>query len=169
MKLVRDNICVSDFSEKDIEKKIKIINDSRNNTFLHYDLPINYENTLKWFKQKGKNRLDCSIIYDDEVCGFIGLLNIDDKNKKAEFYICVDCNFGGKGIGTIATRMLLRYAFENLDLNKIYLFTEEDNIPAQKLFGKIGFKNEGLLREDLIHNGKKLNRFAYGIIRSEYV
>jgi diamine N-acetyltransferase len=55
------------------------------------------------------------------------------------------------------------------NLNKIYLYTEVENIAAQKLFEKVGFKKEGLLREDLIYKGRKIDRFVYGLIVEEYI
>ena len=166
MQLRINNISIRDFEADDINKKVEIINDELNNKFLHYNLPLEYENTLKWYNNKdNSNRLDCSILYDNQVCGFIGLLSIDKKNNKAEYYICVDHNFSGKNIGTDATKLLLEYAFNELKLERIYLFTEENNSKAQHLFEKVGFKQEGLLYNDLIYNNRKINRYVYAIVK----
>lgn len=164
--LTRGQVKLTDFAKKDIDNKIAIINDNNNNTFLHYDLPLKYESTLKWLENKdNSNRIDLTIRYNGEVCGFIGLLNIDKKNKKAEYYICIDYKFSGKGIGYLSSKLLLDYAFEKLNINKIYLFTEIDNKKAQHLFEKIGFKKEGLLKNDIIFNNKNVSRYAYGYYR----
>lgn len=168
MKLRSDNITIRDFEEDDIQFKVDIINNSLNNTFLHYDLPLEYEKTLQWFKNKNtNNRLDCTIEYNDKVCGFIGLLDIDKKNNKAEYYICVDYSYSGKGIGTESSKLLLKYAFDNLNINKIYLYTEENNKNAQHLFEKIGFHKEGLLKDDIKNNGEFVNRVYYGIWKED--
>ena len=168
MELKSNKIIIKDFEEEDIKAKINIINNPLNNTFLHYDLPLEYEKTLQWFKnKKTSNRLDCTIIYDNKVCGFIGLLNIDNKNSKAEYYICVDNSFNGKGIGTIASKLLLEYAFDDLKINKIYLYTEENNKKAQYLFEKIGFHKEGMLKDDVKNNNKFVNRYYYGIWKED--
>lgn len=154
------------FNEKDIENKIKWINNSENNKFLHYDLPLEYEKTFKWYEsnKEKENRYDGIIEYKGIPVGLIGLLNIDEKNKKAEYYITVgELEYKGKGIAYKASRKIIEYAFKQLKLNKVYLYTEVENITAQKLFNKLGMIKEGLLKEDLIINGKKKDRYIYAI------
>lgn len=167
--LNNNEILIRKFNESDISNKIRIINDEKNNKFLHYDLPLVYDNTLNWYKkiENLTSRLDCTIEYNNEFVGLIGLLNIDSKNKKAEFYICIDHNYSGRGIGYQASAMFLDYVFQKFELNKIYLYTEEDNIPAQKLFEKLGFVKEGLFKNDLYYNNRYINRYAYALMRGE--
>ena len=60
------NVTIRKFEEKDIANKIKWINDERNNRFLHYDLPLEYEKTLDWYnRNKGRSdRFDAVIEYN---------------------------------------------------------------------------------------------------------
>lgn len=160
-------IKIREFSEKDIPYKVKWINDESNNKYLHYDLPLREDKTLVWFKNNKDrtDRLDLTITFNDKPVGLIGLLDIDNKNKKAEYYICMgEEKYKGKGLAYNASKLLIEYAYNELHLNKVYLHTEKNNIPAQKLFEKIGFEKEGLLKHDLIYNGKKKDRYIYGII-----
>lgn len=164
-------ISIRKFERQDVENKVKWINDSRNNAYLHYDLPLEVEKTELWY-EKNKyrtDRYDAVIEIDGMAAGLIGLLNIDCKNQKAEYYVCIgDQSVKGKGVALMASKLLLEYAFCTLKLNKIYLYTERDNIKAQRLFERLGFRNEGLLKEDLIYNGRRVDRFYYGITRLEY-
>jgi len=165
-------VSIRKFIEEDIPYKVKWINNAENNTYLHYDLPLKEDKTLVWFKtiKYRTDRADYTIICNGEPAGLIGLLNIDNKNKKAEYYICIaDNKFKGKGVADIASELLVREAYEFLNLNKIYLFTELKNIRAQKLFERIGFVKEGLLKEDLIHDGHKVDRYVYGLYLKEYI
>lgn len=169
VKLKENELMITNFSKEDIAEKVRIINDTKNNTFLHYDLPLDYDKTLNWFNKKNNhNRLDCTITFNNHICGFLGLLNIDKLNKKAEFYICVDYNFSGNGIGYNSTKMLLDYAFNILNLNKVYLYTEVENIKAQHLFEKASFVKEGVLKDDITYNGKKVSRCIYGICKEDF-
>ena len=164
--MLKMQITLRKFDERDIENKVAWINDPRNNKYLHYDLPLEVEKTRAWFAKikDFENRYDAVIECDGVPCGLIGLLSIDRKNSKAEFYISMgDCNFKGKGVATEASKQLLWFAFDTLKLNRVYLFTEKDNIPAQKLFEKVGFRREGLLVNDICMNGRFIDRFAYGI------
>ncbi len=164
-----DRVAIREFTEEDIENKVKWINDPDNNQFLHYDLPLSVEKTLIWFKNKAKNRLDCVIEYDGVPVGLIGLLGIDEKNCKAEFYISMgEKQYKRKGIAKKAGIIFIEYVFASLDIQKIYLYTEEENIVAQKLFEKLGFVREGLFRSDIIHRGRVINRYAYCLLKEEY-
>lgn len=165
------NITIRRFEENDIPFKVRWINDPRNNRYLHYDLPLSEDKTRAWFNTLTlrTNRADYTIICEGELAGLIGLLNIDPKNKKAEYYICVDHDFKGMGIGRKATDMLIRESAEVFGLKKIVLYTETENIAAQRLFEKIGFEKEGLLKNDLIHNGRSIDRFVYGLDIDRYL
>ena len=166
------NVAIRKFEKRDIVNKIKWINDENNNRYLHYDLPLEYENTCRWFEKirKSEDRYDAVIEVDGVSVGLIGLLSIDRNNSKAEYYITIGSHgYKGKGIATKASKLILEFGFDQLGLNKMYLFTEIENTQAQRLFEKIGFKKEGLLKNDLIHNGRKIDRFVYGLLAEEHL
>ncbi|WP_053218191.1 GNAT family N-acetyltransferase [Virgibacillus senegalensis] len=165
-------IAIRKFQEGDIPYKVQWINDDRNNKYLHYDLPLREDKTLQWFKSlEGRNdRVDYTITHAAEPAGLIGLLNIDLKSKEAEYYICLGGdNFKGKGIAKIATDLLIQRAYKEFGLNTIYLYTEVDNVRAQKLFEKSGFVKEELLKNDLFYNGKYVDRYIYTLDVENYI
>ena len=165
------SIKIRRFEKSDIPYKVRWVNDSENHQYLHYDLPLETEKTEKWYEgiKDRCNRYDATVTCDGIPVGVIGLLEIDSKNKKAEFYILIgEKSYKGKGIATQASKLILEYAFDFLNLNKIYLYTETSNIPAQKLFEKVGFVQEGKLKDDLFYNGKFVDRFIYSISRATY-
>ena len=165
-------IKIRKFQQGDIPYKVKWINDNENNQFLHYDLPLREDKTLLWFNsiKDRTDRADFTITYNGEPAGLIGLLNIDNKNRKAEYYITLGSSeFKGKGIATIASELLIEESYHNYKLNKIYLYTEVENKTAKRLFERIGFIKEGLLKEDLIQEGRKIDRFIYGLFVEEYL
>lgn len=165
-------IKIREFQKDDIPYKVKWINDTENNQFLHYDLPLREDKTLLWFNsiKDRTDRADFTITYNGEPAGLIGLINIDNKNRKAEYYIALGGTaVKGKGIATTASELLIEESYRKYNLNKIYLFTEVDNRSAQKLFERIGFVKEGLLNGDLIQEGRKVDRFVYGLLVEEYL
>lgn len=164
-------ITIRQFERTDIPKKVEWINNPANNQFLHYDIPISIEGTERWFDshQGEKTRYDAVIEVDDVPVGTIGLLSIDSKNAKAEYYIALgETAFKGKGIAKEASRLILKYGFDVLGLNRIYLFTESENITAQKLFERIGFIKEGIIRQDIISHGKYVDRIAYSFLKEDW-
>lgn len=164
-------VSIRKFEKTDIPKKVEWINNPDNNQFLHYDIPISIESTEKWYKMHigDGDRYDAIIEVDGIPVGTIGLLNIDNNNSKAEYYIAMgETNFKGKGVAKKASELLLNYCFYELGLNRIYLFTEIDNIVAQHLFEKVGFIKEGIIRQDIIFRGKYVDRILYGVLRKDW-
>lgn len=154
------------FEERDIAKKVEWINNPENNAHLHYDIPLCQEKTLNWFRNKDQTkRLDYVIEYAGVAVGLIGLLAIDHVHHKAEFYISMgETAYKRRGIATIASRMLIAYGFDHLQLHKIYLNTDGENYGAHHLFEKVGFRQEGFFVDDMIHRGKYINRIRYAIL-----
>ena len=164
-------ITIRKFAEADIPDKIRWINDAENNQYLHYDIPLEYEKTVRWFHavKDRSDRFDAVVEVDGIAVGLIGLLGIDCVNLKAELYIALgERTYRGKGVAVSAVQLLLNKAFEDLKLNRVYIYTERDNIAARRLFEKNGFHQEGLLREDLIYRGRKVDRWLYAITAHEY-
>ena len=164
-------VTIRQFERTDIPKKVEWINNPANNQFLHYDIPLEITKTQEWFdKNLGRtDRFDAVIEADGVPCGTIGLLSIDRKNSKAEYYIAMgETELKGKGVSTQASKLILDYAFSELGLNRVYLFTETENIAAQKLFEKVGFVKEGRLKNDIVSHGRFVDRFAYGSCKEDY-
>lgn len=164
-------ITIRQFEKTDIPKKVEWINNPENNRFLHYDIPICVEKTEKWFdSHKGDDsRYDAVIECNGMPVGTIGLLSIDQKNKKAEYYIAMgETSYKGKGVAKEASRLILEYGFEELELNRIYLFTEVENVVAQKLFERVGFVREGVIRQDIVSHGCFVDRVAYSYLREDW-
>ena len=165
-----DDCSLRPFGLDDIEKKIEWINNPENNAFLHYDIPLEYEKTLNWFKNKDNSkRLDCVIEYKSCPVGVIGLLAIDYTSKKAEYYITLGSTEHKRmGIATKATMMILEYAFVDLNLNKIYLTVDADNIAACNLYESTGFVCEGNFAEDQERRGQLVDRKRYAYLKKNW-
>ena len=166
------NITLRKFTDADIPNKVRWINDESNNTYLHYELPLEIEKTRCWFEtiRNKTDRYDAVIEADGISIGIIGLLNIDKVNLKAEYYITLgESSYKRKGISYIASQQLLKYAFEELGVNKVYLNVDADNIAACNLYEKIGFKCEGFFKEDMMHRDKMIDRKRYAIIKKEWI
>ena len=166
MRINSEEIVLRDFTEGDVENKVRWINDEQNNAFLHYDLPLTVETTKQWFYSKNNNRLDCVIEFSNVPVGVIGLLNVDKINKKAEFYITLgQTEYKGRGIAKRSTLLLLKYAFDELGLQKVYLNVDAKNETARALYEKCGFVLEGTFKKDLFHNGEFIDRCRYAIFK----
>lgn len=160
---------------EDIDNKVRWYNDKEITKFLHYEEKFTISGTENWLDNilHDESRYENVIqVIDDNKyydIGIIGLFNIDFKNKKAGFYITIgEKSFQGKGLSKPITNQFLEHSFEKFDLEKIFLFTDENNIKAINLYETIGFKREGFLRHELLHDGEFINRYYYGILKNEF-
>ena len=64
--------------------------------------------------------------------------------------------------------LLIRFAFEQLDLHRIEADPDPQNAASIKLLLKQGFKREGLLRERYFLNGEPQDAEYYGLLRREW-
>lgn len=93
------------------------------------------ENVLKDYASKR-----FAILVNDEYVGNIQLTNIIENNT-AEYHIFIgNKKYWSKGIATLATNQLIRYAKNILNLKEIYLFVNTNNVSAIKLYEKCNFK-----------------------------
>lgn len=100
--------------------------------------------------------------------GNVKIEPIDYDNRKAEIGLMIgDKGFWGKGYGTEAMSIATRFCFNDLGLNRITLGVIADNIPAIKVYKKVGFVQEGLLIEDVIRDGKKYNRIIMALLNNQ--
>jgi RimJ/RimL family protein N-acetyltransferase len=108
------------------------------------------------------------IAADEEVIGFCRLTDIDWISRHAELGIMVgDVTLHGRGIGAEATALLCRYAFNDLNLERVWLQVADSNEPAKRLYGRLGFKEEGRLRRHAFVGGKYHDLIVMGLLRGE--
>lgn len=104
-----------------------------------------------------------------ETIGIISLINIDYKNRSAECIIDIGSkDMWGKGIGREAMSLILEFAFNELNLHRVYLQVFSFNERAVNLYKKIGFSHAGLLREALYRNGEWHDIIIMDLLKSEY-
>jgi ribosomal-protein-alanine N-acetyltransferase len=76
----------------------------------------------------------------------------------------------GRGVMTRALRLLCRYAFEDLALERLELFTDPDNLASQRVAGKVGFQREGVLRSHLPHpDGRRRDSVMFSLLPGELI
>lgn len=160
------------FNDKDIKIRVDWINDPRINQTMFFDLPASVINTEKWYNNTRENskRIDFTFVNnEDDIIAMGGFTDISSIHKNAEFYVMVNPEMQGKGIGKQVSIWMYNYAFSVLDLNKIFLYTNDDNIAAFSIYEKAGFQLEGVLRNHKWKNNKFQNRRFYGLLKSEWI
>ena len=76
--------------------------------------------------------------------------------------------YWGQGIAKEALKLIIKFAFSKLKLNRVYAKVCSRNIPSSELLKKCDFKLEGRLRKDSLFKGKIDDDIIYGILKEEY-
>lgn len=100
--------------------------------------------------------------------GECGLMLPDMKAKKAEISIVLTPKARGKGAAGQALSQLIRHAFCEAGYERLYLKCAEDNKKALRLYERLGFRTEGVLRNDIFAAGRIQNVIVMSLLRDEW-
>jgi len=108
-------------------------------------------------------------LQDERLIGFIGLWDVEWSHGDAEVGIGIgDSESWGKGYGTDAMRVILRYGFSELNLQRITLGVFDYNARAIRSYEKAGFTHEGRVRKAIFRDGSRADIVYMGILREEW-
>ena len=158
MLLQDDTIALHPFEEDDSQQYRQWVNKEEFGRLLGRSLPVTESQHKKWYESivHSSNSVVFAVKTKSEVkyLGNVWLHNIHWVNRNAELRILLgaeDCQ--GKGYGTSACELLLKFAFEKLGLHKVYLYVSAINPRASKAFEKAGFTVEGILKDEFFVDG----------------
>ena len=77
-------------------------------------------------------------------------------------------DFWGNGYGTEAAKLMIGYAFRNLNAHRVVAYANTENVLSEKLMIRSGMIKEGVLREVRYCNNKWANEFIYSVLESEW-
>jgi len=90
-------------------------------------------------------------------------------HKRAEIgYEIYDAQKRGKGLMKEAMIRIIQYGFETMQLNRIEALIGPDNIPSIRLIRSLGFKEEGIMRENYFKNNGFEDSIIFSMLESEY-
>ena len=98
-----------------------------------------------------------------ECIGQIAYFLVDNKNNFAEIEYCIGSAFQCKGFATEATKAVIAYGFEKMNLHKVQICTKTINAPSKRVIEKCGFTYEGTLRDYFFMNGEYVGRLFFSI------
>ena len=103
-----------------------------------------------------------------ECIGQIAYFLVDSKNQFAEIEYCIGSEFQCNGFATEATKAVIAYGFDKMNLHKVQICTKTINLPSKRVIEKCGFTYEGTLRDYFYLNGEYVGRLYFSILREEY-
>ncbi len=158
-----------DLKEKDVDFMLEWMHDDEINKYFIFDAKNTTRQKALDFitnsKQKDINANFAIVDTNDEYLGTISLKAINNKNKNAEYAISMRKIAIGTGAAKIATQKILQFAFEELNLNKVYLNVLSDNTRAIKFYEKMGFVFEGEFINHIVKNGESKNLKWFAVFK----
>jgi RimJ/RimL family protein N-acetyltransferase len=163
------------YEKSDIDDLMKWVNDEEVTQYLgsHMTPPLS-RSVEEAFLEMAMTRSETYKVFAietmaGEFAGGVDLRLIDQIDKRAEVGIVIGVrDFWGRGYGTEAMRLMLRFAFGRLNLNRVSLRVFDYNQRAIKSYEKCGFLREGVLRQDRYYDGKYHDTIVMGVLREEF-
>ncbi|MCA1066189.1 GNAT family protein (plasmid) [Rossellomorea sp. AcN35-11] len=130
--------------------------------------PLTMEEATNFVKKIRNNKLEWCVEYQGRCVG-AARLTVSEIDNRARYAVGIfDTTELGKGIGTEITQLILRFAFEELNLHRVDLRVLEYNKRAIKCYEKCGFIKEGVEREGALIEGKYETDVFMSILDREY-
>lgn len=175
MNLYGKKVILRPVEEEDLEMLRELTNrPDYENMIVGWSFPISKKEQIEWF-QKCKNGLE-RLRYiietpEDGAVGMIGLKDIDWKNGSADGLgmRIARKEIRTRGLATDAWMTLLRYAFDELRLNRVNGSALEYNIASRKVCEKVGFKVEGIKRGAIYKKGEYHDLIMFGVLKEDYI
>jgi len=179
LELFGSKIILREFSEEHLHDKsylswLRDLEVLKTINRIEYLLPMSFDKVVAYVNKLWSSPTDAFfaiIIKDkDQFVGTLRLANIDWRLKSAEVGIMIgDRSVWNKGLAKDAVTACCRYAFEDLGLRRLVAGTPEPNIAMRRCFERLGFKEEGRLRQHVPLGARMVDRILYGLFPEEFL
>lgn len=115
------------------------------------------------------NGFDAGIWYKGEFAGVIGFHSINRNIKSISIGYWLNERFVGKGIMTKACKEFIDYAFNILDFNRVEIQCAITNLKSRAIPERIGFSQEGIIRDGELLRGSYVDCVIYGMLKREWI
>lgn len=120
------------------------------------------------FVEAAEDTVQFLVCQGDSRLGHVVLSELDTQARTGELgWIAIRPDEQGNGYATEAVDLCLTHAFDDRGLHKVWAQVIEDNEPSMRLLEKLGFQQEGVLREQEYVGGEFVDVYRYGILSSE--
>ncbi len=158
----------------DLERAYTWVNDREVTYFLSLRYPMSRADEERWLREASSNSFAAGVSLAIETregahIGGIGLHQVNPEDRKAALGIMIgEKAYWSNGYGTDAILTILRFAFHDMNLNRVWLHVFEYNQRAMACYRKCGFREEGRLRQHFFKHGRFWDVIVMGILRDEF-
>lgn len=171
MNIYGEKVILRALEQSDMEYLRELVNDPEfEYQVVGYSMPISSTSQIKWFERQDgkKDDLRLAVQYEGKIVGMATLNDIDWKNRKAFHGMKLGREAQGKGIGKDVVFAIMKFAFMELQLNRLEGGMLETNDRSIAMYLKCGWKKEGIFREFSYKNGRYLDYIPVSVLKSDY-
>jgi len=163
-----DDVTLRTVEEEDLEFLQRNINDPRVRRPVASIAPTNASQEREWVESADDSEVSLLVCADGESVGTVALSDINETWGHAEVGYWIAPDSWGEGYATAATRLLVGYAFDQRRLHKLNAHVFEFNAGSCRVLEKVGFAEEGRLREEAFIDGNYVDVLRYGLLEGEW-
>ena len=170
MILKDDIVLLRAIEEDDARVLMDLINDPEvENSVFGWSYPVSLSSQKKWISNITNDTAVRYIIeVGQEAVGVAIISSVDMKNRTSNMNIKLLKSARGSGIATHALNLIIQYCFEELNMHCLTANVIERNEDSRKLWLKLGFNEDGILRQRIYKNGTYHNIVSYSLLKEEY-
>jgi len=134
-------------------------------------VPMSLAAEEQWYEKMLQDSSVCNfaIEFEGQHVGGAGFSYIDERNSNAEVGLFIGIPaLWDQGLGRDVLTTLVRFAFEQMNLHRVYLRVHAGNKRGIHLYEKIGFQHEGCWRHAEFRHGRYIDLLWMGILRDEW-
>jgi len=122
-----------------------------------------------WYVSRYAIQWGITLRGEDRVLGLCGLHDWNRQDRRAALGYDLVRSHWGRGLAHEAMQAVLRFGFEELDLDRVEALTIVENERSVRLLQRLGFQPEGIRRPGALdYSGRFQGRAVYGLLRSDY-
>ena len=130
------------------------------------------DSMLSWIRRcqrqlSGGHGFHLALVLDGDVAGTVGLVEIDRANSATELGYWLGEEAQGRGLMTAACEVVIHHVFDDLGLHRVQIRCATENTRSRAIPERLGFREEGVLRDAERLGQEFVDHVVYGRLRSD--
>ena len=166
-----DRITLRAIEREDLSDYVQRLNDPAVLEYFGNQVPLSLVHEEKWYNDmlRDPSLQAFAVEFEGQHVGSAGFGDIDGRNARAEVGLFIGPpEMWDRGLGFDVLKTLVRFGFEQMNLNRIYLRVFAGHQRAIHLYEKVGFRHEGLWRQAAFRHGRYHDLLWMSVLREEW-
>lgn len=165
-------VCLRALERSDLPAVVRWMNDPEVTRYLLSAPLYGLGEMEQWYDER-RGTDDRTLAMMDEkggLIGYCGISRLEWEERRCNLWLIIgERDAWGRGYGTDTVRTMLRYLFDEVNLNRVYLTVDEENHRAICLYERCGFRREGVHQRSRFKSGRYRNDITMAALKRDWV